>query len=210
MYKVPVTREWMVDVDKEFLSNYNKHIEEMCQNRIYNVIKKRKINAMECFSWILSNLTERMEQLAELLAPIAAPTLNLIDLSEFCNRNARFNSKLETELDDSKTFSQLEAELVLEGKELKEIIKNDGNSCLVPFIESDCVNEHQLTQMFVAVGPRMSSSNVVMNHIMKTSYLNGLQNAGDLIAESEIAAKALIYKKKFVGVSGYKIGRAHV
>jgi len=203
MYKVPVTREWMVDVDKEFLSNYNKHIEEMCQNRIYNVIKKRKINAMECFSWILSNLTERMEQLAELLAPIAAPTLNLIDLSEFCNRNARFNSKLETELDDSKTFSQLEAELVLEGKELKEIIKNDGNSCLVPFIESDCVNEHQLTQMFVAVGPRMSSSNVVMNHIMKTSYLNGLQNAGDLIAESEIAAKALIYKKKFVGVSGY-------
>ena len=203
MYKIPVTKEWMIDVDKEFLSNYNKHVEEMCQHRIYNVIKKRKIDSMQCFSWILSNLTERMERLSELLAPIAAPTINLIDISEFCDRNARFNAKLETELDDSKTFSQLEAELVLEGKELKEIIKNDGQSCLVPFIESDCVNEHQLTQMFVAVGPRMSSSNVVMNHIMKTSYLNGLQNAGDLIAESEIAAKALIYKKKFVGVSGY-------
>ena len=203
IYKIPVTKEWMIDVDKEFLSNYNKHVEEMCQHRIYNVIKKRKIDSMQCFSWILSNLTERMERLSELLAPIAAPTINLIDISEFCDRNARFNAKLETELDDSKTFSQLEAELVLEGKELKEIIKNDGQSCLVPFIESDCVNEHQLTQMFVAVGPRMSSSNVVMNHIMKTSYLNGLQNAGDLIAESEIAAKALIYKKKFVGVSGY-------
>ena len=203
MYKIPVTKEWMIDVDKEFLSNYNKHVEEMCQHRIYNIIKKRKIDSMQCFSWILSNLTERMERLSELLAPIAAPTINLIDISEFCDRNARFNAKLETELDDSKTFSQLEAELVLEGKELKEIIKNDGHSCLVPFIESDCVNEHQLTQMFVAVGPRMSSSNVVMNHIMKTSYLNGLQNAGDLIAESEIAAKALIYKKKFVGVSGY-------
>ena len=203
MYKIPVTKEWMIDVDKEFLSNYNKHVEEMCQHRIYNIIKKRKIDSMQCFSWILSNLTERMERLSELLAPIAAPTINLIDISEFCDRNARFNAKLETELDDSKTFSQLEAELVLEGKELKEIIKNDGQSCLVPFIESDCVNEHQLTQMFVAVGPRMSSSNVVMNHIMKTSYLNGLQNAGDLIAESEIAAKALIYKKKFVGVSGY-------
>ncbi len=203
MYKIPVTKEWMIDVDKEFLSNYNKHVEEMCQHRIYNIIKKRKIDSMQCFSWILSNLTERMERLSELLAPIAAPTINLIDISEFCDRNARFNAKLETELDDSKTFSQLEAELVLEGKELKEIIKNDGHSCLVPFVESDCVNEHQLTQMFVAVGPRMSSSNVVMNHIMKTSYLNGLQNAGDLIAESEIAAKALIYKKKFVGVSGY-------
>ena len=203
MYKVPVTREWMIDVDKEFLSSYNKHIEEMCQKRIYNIIKKRKINAMECFSWILSDLTERMERLAEFLAPIAAPTINLIDISEFCERNARFNAKLETQLDESKTFSQLEAELVLEGKELKEIIKNDGHNCLVPFVESDCVNEHQLTQMFVAVGPRMSSSNVVMNHIMKGSYLNGLQNAGDLIAESEIAAKALIYKKKFVGVSGY-------
>lgn len=203
MYKIPVTKEWMIDVDKEFLSNYNKHVEEMCQHRIYNIIKKRKIDSMQCFSWILSNLTERMERLSELLAPIAAPTINLIDISEFCDRNARFNAKLETELDDTKSFSQLEAELVLEGKELKEIIKNDGHSCLVPFVESDCVNEHQLTQMFVAVGPRMSSSNVVMNHIMKTSYLNGLQNAGDLIAESEIAAKALIYKKKFVGVSGY-------
>lgn len=203
IYKVPVTREWMIDVDKQFFSSYNKHIEEMCQKRIYNIIKKRKMDSMKCFSEILSNLTERMERLAELLSPISAPTLNLVDISEFCNRNSRFNSKLETELDDTKTFSQLEAELVLEGKELKEIIKNDGKSCLVPFVEADCVNEHQLTQMFVAVGPRMSSSNVVMNHIMTKSYLNGLQNAGDLIAESEIASKALIYKKKFVGVSGY-------
>ena len=57
--------------------------------------------------------------------------------------------------------------------------------------------------MFIAVGPRMSINNIVLPHIMKRSYLNGLQNVGDQIAESELAAKALIYKKKFVGVSGY-------
>ena len=109
----------------------------MCQHRIYNVIKKRKIDSMQCFSWILSNLTERMERLSELLAPIAAPTINLIDISEFCDRNARFNAKLETELDDSKTFSQLEAELVLEGKELKEIIKNANQFCCNRFIRCE-------------------------------------------------------------------------
>jgi hypothetical protein len=110
---------------------------------------------------------------------------------------------LNTTLDDTKPFEQLERELVEDGKKLKNIIITDNKSCLVPFLESNCLNEQQLTQLFIAVGPRMSSSNVVMSHIMKRSYLNGLQNVGDLIAESEIASKALIYKKKFVGVSGY-------
>lgn len=203
MYKVPITREWMIDVDKQFLASYHNYIETMCRDRIYKIVIKKKLNATETFSWILSNLTERMVRLSELMAPISTPTINLIDLSEFCNRNQRFNELLSTELDDSKSYMALEKELVESGKELKAVIKRDGKSCLLPFIDSNCVNDQQLQQMFVAVGPRMSSSNVVMSHIMKSSYLNSLQNAGDFIAESEIAAKALIYKKKFVAVSGY-------
>lgn len=204
MYRVPVTREWMVDVDKSFLASYHDYIEEeLGQKRIYPIIKKRKLNGEEVLSKILTNITERMTKLTDLIAPIAAPTLDLFDISEFCNRDSRFNDLLNTELDETKSFEQLEHELVEDGKKLKNIILTDNKSCLVPFLESKCLNDQQLTQLFVAVGPRMSSSNVVMSHIMKTSYLNGLQNVGDLIAESEIASKALIYKKKFVGVSGY-------
>ena len=202
-YKIPITREWMIDVDKKFLSDYHLYIESMCRDRIYKIVTKKKLNAEETFSCILSSLTERMVKLAELIAPISAPTINLIDLAEFCGRNGKFNDLLSTELDVSKSYTTLEKELVEAGQELKKVIKHDGKSCLLPFVDSNCVNEQQLQQMFVAVGPRMSSSNVVMSHIMKTSYLNSLQNAGDLIAESEIAAKALIYKKKFVAVSGY-------
>ena len=203
MFKIPITKDWLIDVDKEFLASYHGYVDNMCQNKVYPIIKKKKLNSKEVFSWILSNLTERMTKLTETLSLIAAPTISLFDLSEFCHRNDNFNKLLSTNLDTTKSFHQLEKELVEDGKKLKEVIVSDGKSCLVPFIDSNCINEQQLTQLLVAVGPRMSSSNVVMNHVMKTSYLNGLQNVGDYIAEAEIASKALFYKKNYVGVSGY-------
>ena len=203
MYKVPITRNWLINIDKRFLQNYTKYIENYTQEKIYPIIKKRKLNSERVFSWFLSNLTERLTKLTELFTPISAPTLNLFEISAFCDRDARFRNLLDTNIDDTKTFATIERELVEDGQRLKNIILEDGKSCLLPFIESGCVNDQQLQQMFVAVGPRMSSSNIVMNHIMKRSYLNGLQNVGDLIAESEIAAKGLIYKKKFVSVTGY-------
>ena len=203
MYKVPVTRDWLVDVDKRFFQDYHKHIEEYTQTKIYPFIKKKRLNSGEVFSWFLSNLTERLTKLTELFAPISAPTLNLFDIAKFTERDANFRDLLDTTIDETKSFATIEKELVEDGKRLKKIILQDGKSCLVPFIESGCLNDQQLQQMFIAVGPRMSSSNIVMNHIMKRSYLNGLQNVGDLIAESEIAAKGLIWKKKYVSVSGY-------
>ena len=203
MYKVPIERSWLIDVDKKFFQNYTSIIENYAQNKIYPIIKKKRLNSEFVFSWFLSNLTERLTRLTELLAPISAPTLNLFGISEFCDRDSRFKNLLDTTIDDTKTFATIERELVEDGKRLKSIILEDGKSCLVPFIEAGCLNDQQLQQMFVAVGPRMSSSNIVMNHIMRRSYLNGLQNVGDLIAESEIAAKALIWKKKYVSVTGY-------
>ena len=203
MYKVPITREWLVNVDKRFFKDYHSHIEEYTQTKIYPFIKKKKLDSEKVFSWFLSNLTERLTRLTELLAPISAPTLNLFDIASFTERDAGFKNLLDTTIDETKSFATIERELVEDGKRLKKIILNDGKSCLVPFIEANCLNDQQLQQMFIAVGPRMSSSNIVMNHIMKRSYLNGLQNVGDLIAESEIAAKGLIWKKKYVSVSGY-------
>lgn len=203
MYKVPITRDWLVDVDKRFFQDYHKYIENYTQTKIYPFIKKKKLNSGEVFSWFLSNLTERLTRLTELFAPISAPTLNLFDIAKFTERDANFRDLLDTTIDETKSFATIEKELVEDGKRLKKIILQDGKSCLVPFIESGCLNDQQLQQMFIAVGPRMSSSNIVMNHIMKRSYLNGLQNVGDLIAESEIAAKGLIWKKKYVSVSGY-------
>ena len=193
----------MQDIDVEFLKNYHSNLEKMCQEKIYPVIEKKKINSEECFSFILSHITERMEQLSELLATISSPTISIIDLIEFCGRNKEFNTLLDTTLDENKSSAQLEAQLKEDGHRLFNIILKDKNSCLFPFVQSDCLSELQLTQMFIAVGPRMSINNIVLPHIMKRSYLNGLQNVGDQIAESELAAKALIYKKKYVGVSGY-------
>jgi len=203
MYKIPITRDWMQDIDVDFLKNYHKNLEKMCQEKIYPIIEKKKIKSEECFSFILSHITERMEQLSELLAAISSPTISIIDLIDFCGRNKEFNTLLDTTLDDTKSSAQLEAQLSADGQRLFNIILDDKNSCLFPFVQSDCLSVLQLTQMFVAVGPRMSINNIVLPHIMKRSYLNGLQNVGDQIAESELAAKALIYKKKFVGVSGY-------
>ena len=203
MYKIPITRDWMQDIDVNFLKDYHKNLEKICQEKIYPIIEKKKINSEECFSFILSHITERMEQLSELLSTISSPTISIIDLIEFCGRNKEFDNLLNTTLDDTKSSAQLEAQLKEDGQKLFDIILKDENSCLFPFVQSNCLSVLQLTQMFIAVGPRMSINNIVLPHIMKRSYLNGLQNVGDQIAESELAAKALIYKKKFVGVSGY-------
>ena len=203
MYKIPITTKWMKNIDKRFLSKIDKNIEKMCKEDILPIVEKKKINQEECFSFILSHLTERLYRLSELLAPIAAPTINLVDIAEFTRRNDEFKALLDTTLDDTKSVTQLEEQLKCDGERLYETILDDKKSCLFPFVEADCLSTQQLTQMFVAVGPRMSATNVVMAHVMRRSYLNGLQNIGDLIAESEIAAKALIYKKKFVGDSGY-------
>ena len=192
MYKIPITRDWMQDIDVNFLKDYHKNLEKICQEKIYPIIEKKKINSEECFSFILSHITERMEQLSELLATISSPTISIIDLIEFCGRNKEFDNLLNTTLDDTKSSAQLEAQLKEDGQKLFDIILKDENSCLFPFVQSNCLSVLQLTQMFIAVGPRMSINNIVLPHIMKRSYLNGLQNVGDQIAESELAAKALI------------------
>lgn len=202
-YNIEIDETWLWNVTTEFLNNYHKHIENL-SIKIFEIIKgNKKIDSEKVLSETLTNITERMERLTELFSPIAAPTIGLIDISNFCLRNRKFNDLLNTTLDESKTTKELEIECKEKGKELRQVIIEDGKSCLFPFIESDCLNQNQLTQMFVAVGPRMTTNNIVMHHVMKRSYLNGLENVGDLIAEGEIANKALIYKKKFVGVSGY-------
>lgn len=203
IHHIDIDETWLWDVTTKFLNDYHKNIEKLC-NRVYDMIKKnKKVDAERVLSETLTNITERMERLTELFSPIAAPTMGIVDFGNFCMRNRKFNELLNTTLDESKTTKELEIECREKGKELRQVILEDGKSCLFPFIESDCLNQNQLTQMFVAVGPRMTTNNIVMDHVMKRSYLNGLENVGDLVAEGEIANKALIYKKKFVGVSGY-------
>lgn len=202
VYNVPITTDYLYNVDKKFLMDYHKNVESMT-HRIQPIIQKKNIDENECFSFLLSHLTTRTEQLCELFSPIAAPTISLIDIANFCKRNSEFNGLIETTLDDTKSFTKIENQLKYDGDRLYDVIAADKNSCLYPFVIANCVKKVQMTQFFVAVGPRMTTNNVVMPHIMKRSYLNGLQNVGDIIAEAEIANKALIYKKKFVGVSGY-------
>lgn len=202
-HKIPITRDWMVNVDKRFIKNINDEIEKRCKDKILPLLVKKKWDQGEFLSDYLADLTERLERLSELMAPIASPTINLVDLNDFIKRSPIARRLMNTTLDDSKTASYLEDYLQRAGEEYFQEILDDKKSCLYPFVEADCLSQQQLTQMFIAVGPRMSANNVVMAHIMKRSYLNGLQNVGDLIAESEIGAKALIYKKKYVGESGY-------
>lgn len=202
-YHIVITKDWLWNVDTEFLKNLDSNIESYCQNKIYPIIQKKHLDSEALLSDFLSNFTGRMEQLSELMSAISAPTLHILDIINFCKRNSEFNKLLDTTLDDHKSIKELENQLKSDGKKLTSIIINDKKSCLYPFVQADCLHDTQLTQMFIAVGPRMTVSNVVLPHIMTRSYLNGLQNAGDLIAEAEIANKALIYKKKFVGVSGY-------
>lgn len=202
VYNVPITKEFLFNVDKGFLANFHDNIEKMA-HRIQPIIEEKKIDENSCFSFLFSHLTERTEQLCELFSAIAAPTISLIDVIDFSTRNVEFNRLLNTTLDDTKTFKQLEEQLKFDGNRLYDVILADKKSCLYPFVVADCVNKAQMSQFFVAVGPRMTTTNVVMPHIMTRSYLNGLQNVGDIIAEAEMANKALIYKKKFVGISGY-------
>lgn len=202
MYHIPITEKFLYEVDHHFLSNYSKNVEKMAHD-ILPYINEKGLSQAQCYSFLFYNLTYRLTRLCELFSIISGPTISLIDIIEFSRRNSEFNHIINTTLDDTKTYSKLEAQLKRDGDRLYEIIIEDKNSCLYPFAVSDCLKKPQLTQMFVAVGPRMTTSNIVMNHIMKKSYLNGLQNAGDFICEAEIANKALIYKKKFVGISGY-------
>lgn len=209
-YRVAITSDWLWTIDTDFLKNYHKNISKFIEKIYRYIISDKKLvknqkdpNCEKILSTVLSEITERFERLTELISPIDTPTIDLVNISNFCIRNKKFDTLLDTTLDETKTTKELEIECKEKGQELNKIIMEDKKSCLYPFIQADCLNQTQLTQMFVAVGPRMTINNVVMDHVMKRSYLNGLENVGDLIAEGEIANKALIYKKKFVGVSGY-------
>jgi len=203
VYNVPIDMTWFRDVDHKFFKNQNAQIELFMRYKVLPEVIKRGINQEDCFSNLLSNLVERMERLSELFSMISSPTINIVDLMEFCKRNKIFDELIHTELDGSKTSVELERVLDKRGTLMYNTVLKDRRSCLYPFVASGDASQRQITQMFVAVGPRMSASNVIMDHVMTCSYLRNLQNVGDFIAESELATKALIYKKKFVGVSGY-------
>lgn len=201
-YKFDITSDWLFNINKEFIANYENYV-EIWSHKIYDLCIKKKINPELPFDWILGELTEDMMKLSENISIITSPTIDLLDIVNFSNRNSEANKLLNTTLDDTKSYKELEIELQEKGKKFENIILNDKQNCLYPYIESNCLKRTQLTQVFIAVGPRSTGSNIVMSHIMTRSYLNGLQNIGDVIAEAELSNKALIYKKKFVGLSGY-------
>ena len=100
-YRVPITSDWLWNIDSDFLKNYHKNISKFI-NKIYNyVITDKKLvknqkdpNCEKILSTVLSEITERFEKLTELISPIDTPTIDLVNISNFCIRNKKFDSEM--------------------------------------------------------------------------------------------------------------------
>lgn len=205
VFSVPVDRTDMYDTLHFTNKTMTSLMERICKKFIdlYDI-------ATPALSESISHIIENWTRLAEAFSSAQCNTVSLYDVIQFKNRNREFAALVTTELDESKPMKELENYIKTAEKLLVASIEADKKNCLYPYVESARIDRTQLTQMFVAVGPRPDIDKTILPKPIKRGYVHGLQDVGEFFVEAVTCRDALLTKLNSVPLSGYLSRRINI
>lgn len=74
---------------------------------------------------------------------------------------------------------------------------------LINFIECEIMNPRQISQVFIAIGPRADITDKLPFHIISESYMSGLKTKEDFVVEILSAKKATLYSRTVIEDTQY-------
>lgn len=150
-------------------------------------------------------IKETMEELSDISGEANVQkglTINLYDLVQLSNKNETITSFFNYKI-ISKEFNVIDEEIKENGLKFINLLKNN-NTCLSPYLNTKTgINLKQLLQVFFTIGLKPTIKEKIFNHIINTSFVNGLRNKNDFYGVALGCRKALIIINKNVKMSGY-------
>lgn len=201
-YKEKINSKYIYELHPLSFSKLISILTELVDSKINNLISKNK--NLDEISNILGKINEMFCELADSYGFVSANTFSLYDILSFSKRNKKFKDMINIKLDPNKKMEDIEIYLNTKRKELIDIFKKDKYNNIYPFLRSGtCINEIQLAQLFVGVGPRSTASKIVMQYPITRNMLHGLTDAAEAFVESVTTRNALLVKFTAVPKSGY-------
>lgn len=200
------------------LSRFNLPIrhDALAIQRANNITKKTLVNTYDTIieqlgearvnyheaAPVLSQCLDSLTYSSAIANDAEGNTINLFDITRAAKQEPRVSELLNIEIPQMQ-LSEIEKLLERATRELMGYFV-DLDTCYRPFIESQTgLNPDQVQQTFVAVGLKPTyAGDRSYNHVVRTSFLNGLRSIEDLYVVSSSARKALIISNKNVPESG--------
>lgn len=204
-FSIPINEEFLYNMRNFSKDLLNSTLNYICKKFI-DILGSAKNNLSKAISFVIDDLVK----LSESYSVVIGSTISLRDLMHFKNRNANFNKLINTKLDESKPFKEIELEMKEKTKELLKTINADKKNCLYPYLSSSRLKASQTAQLLVAVGTRPDMDKTVLPTIIKQGFLRGLSSPSEFYVEAVACRDALLTKLNSVPSSGYLSRRVNI
>lgn len=151
----------------------------------------------------LSDCNDMLTLISSVANDAEGNTINLFDLCQACDRNPELEQLLNFEIQPGQP-SDIERQLKQATQRAMKIMV-DEDTCFRPFLESKTgMNPDQFQQTMIAVGLKPNYvGDRAYDHVIHTSFLNGLRNIQDMYVNACSARKASMIKAKQVPDAGH-------
>ncbi len=147
---------------------------------------------------------EEITKIGRFYSRILSNTFSIFDIMLLESRNPQFAELINSTVDtETMSISEIEEYLRKAKTRLYELIIQDKQSTIYPYVSSGIVKAVQMGQMFVGVGPRNDIDKSIMPVVVKRSWLHGLSSNAEFFVEAVSTRNTIIVKKDNVPDSGY-------
>lgn len=153
---------------------------------------------------IIGTVKEKIIRISRFYGEVVSNTFSLFDIMAFESRSPEFSELFNTPLNpDRMSTHEIERYLKVAKNRLYDIIINDKQSTLYPYISTNIVNQLQMGQMFIAVGPRADIDKSILPVMIKGGWMHGMKTNSEFFVEAISTRNSIIVKKEAVPDSGY-------
>lgn len=157
---------------------------------------------LDSFKFI-GTIKEKIIRIARFYGEICANTFSLYDTMAFEARSPEFSEIFNKKLDPNMPATEVEVYLERAKDRFYELVNEDKQYSLYPFISTKMVKNLQIGQIFCAVGTRQDIDTSILPVIIKTGWIHGMSDVSEFYVEAVSTRNSIIVKKEAVPDSGY-------
>ena len=200
-YEIPITPKYLIDCESLKTSKVKKQLNYLAYNIDKDIDKSK--SRIEIYKFLFSYVINKFCIIGKNANYPQAFTFSFYELGNFANRCPEFKDIVNTKLDESLTTKEVENKIKEIQARLFHLIREDKHNILYPYLDSDKVDNTQLTQLLGFIGRRSDINKKILPRMTNTNFLRGLESPTDYVNECIVGRDAEITKKDLIKKSGF-------
>lgn len=194
-YNVKIVDEDLYDLSSATKGNYTSVMDK--------IISKFLKLGYNLDNFNVGIIKEKIINIAIFYGEVYANTFSLYDIMVLENRSPEFTEIFNKPLDVNLSSNEIESYLSIATEKFYNIISEDKQSNLYPYMSTDMIKKLQIEQMFIGVGSRQDIDKSILPVIIKQGWIHGMKSNSEFYVESVSTRNSIIVKKEAVPDSGY-------